>query len=91
MKMPLNHEETQAIVEGTTRFAMEGDSATRLLVGNLVAFLVKKGLIDQDEYLQETLKTKEFLSENYEPEKESDLKMVENIFNLHINDLKAPD
>ena len=40
--MPLNHEETQAIVEGTTRFAMEGDSATRLLVGNLVAFLVKK-------------------------------------------------
>lgn len=91
MKMPLNYEEAQTIAESAARFAIEGDSATRLLIGNLVKFLDEKGLIDKDEYLQETLKTKEFLSENYEPEKESDLKMVENIFNLHINDLKAPD
>ena len=89
--MSLSNEESQVIAENIVKVAIEGDSATRLLIGNLVAFLAKKGLIDQDEYLQETLKTKEFLSENYEPEKESDLKMVENIFNLHINDLKKPN
>ena len=89
--MPLNYEETQAIAESTARFAIEGDSATRLLIGNLVKLLDEKGLIDKDEYLQATLEMKKHLIENREPEGELSLEMVEKIFEFHINDLKNPD
>jgi hypothetical protein len=91
MKMPLNYEEAQAIAESTARFAIEGDSATRLLIGNLVKFLDEKGLIDKDEYLQTTLEMKKHLIENREQEGELSLEMVEKIFEFHINDLKTPD
>jgi len=91
MKMPLNYEETQAIAESTARFAIEGDSATRLLIGNLVKFLDEKGLIDKDEYLQATLEMKKHLIENREPEEKLCREMVEKIFEFHINDLKKPD
>ena len=74
--MPLNYEETQAIAESTARFAIEGDSATRLLIGNLVKFLDEKGLIDKDEYLQATLEMKKHLIENREPEGKLSLEMV---------------
>ena len=89
--MPLNYEEAQAIAESTARFAIEGDSATRLLIGNLVKFLDEKGLIDKDEYLQTTLEMKKHLIENREQEGELSLEMVEKIFEFHINDLKNPD
>ena len=89
--MPLNYEEAQAIAESTARFAIEGDSATRLLIGNLVKFLDEKGLIDKDEYLQTTLEMKKHLIENREQEGELSLEMVEKIFEFHINDLKTPD
>ena len=91
MKMPLNYEEAQAIAESTARFAIEGDSATRLLIGNLVKFLDEKGLIDKDEYLQTTLEMKKHLIENREQEGELSLEMVEKIFEFHIDDLKTPD
>ena len=91
MKMPLNYEEAQAIAESTARFAIEGDSATRLLIGNLVKFLDEKGLINKDEYLQTTLEMKKHLIENREQEGELSLEMVEKIFEFHINDLKTPD
>lgn len=91
MKMPLNYEEAQAIAESTARFAIEGDSATRLLIGNLVKFLDEKGLIDKDEYLQTTLEMKKHLIENREQEGELSLEMVEKIFDFHIDDLKTPD
>ena len=89
--MPLNYEEAQAIAESTARFAIEGDSATRLLIGNLVKFLDEKGLIDKDEYLQTTLEMKKHLIENREQEGELSLEMVEKIFDFHIDDLKTPD
>ena len=89
--MPLNYEETQAIAESTARFAIEGDSATRLLIGNLVKFLDEKGLIDKDEYLQATLEMKKHLIENREQEEGLSLEMMEKIFEFHINDLKNPD
>ena len=89
--MPLNYEEAQAIAESTARFAIEGDSATRLLIGNLVKFLDEKGLINKDEYLQTTLEMKKHLIENREQEGELSLEMVEKIFEFHINDLKTPD
>lgn len=91
MKMPLNYEEAQAIAESTARFAIEGDSATRLLIGNLVKFLDEKGLIDKDEYLQATLEMKKHLIENREQEEGLSLEMMEKIFEFHINDLKNPD
>ena len=89
--MPLNYEEAQAIAESTARFAIEGDSATRLLIGNLVKFLDEKGLIDKDEYLQATLEMKKHLIENREQEEGLSLEMMEKIFEFHINDLKNPD
>ena len=91
MKMPLNYEAAQAIAESTARFAIEGDSATRLLIGNLVKFLDEKGLIDKDEYLQATLEMKKHLIENREQEEGLSLEMMEKIFEFHINDLKNPD
>ena len=91
MKMTLNYEAAQTIAESAARFAIEGDSATRLLIGNLVKFLDEKGLIDKDEYLQTTLEMKKHLIENREQEGELSLEMVEKIFEFHINDLKTPD
>lgn len=40
--MSLSNEESQVIAENIVKVAIEGDSATRLLIGNLVAFLAKK-------------------------------------------------
>ena len=91
MKMPLNYEAAQTIAESAARFAIEGDSATRLLIGNLVKFLDEKGLIDKDEYLQATLEMKKHLIENREQEEGISLEMMEKIFEFHINDLKNPD
>ena len=91
MKMTLNYEAAQTIAESAARFAIEGDSATRLLIGNLVKFLDEKGLIDKDEYLQATLEMKKHLIENREQEGELSLEMVEKFFDFHINDLKNPD
>ena len=91
MKMTLNYEAAQTIAESAARFAIEGDSATRLLIGNLVKLLDEKGLIDKDEYLQATLEMKKHLIENREPEGKLSLEMVEKIFDFHINDLKNPD
>ena len=76
MKMTLNYEAAQTIAESAARFAIEGDSATRLLIGNLVKFLDEKGLIDKDEYLQATLEMKKHLIENREPEGKLSLEMV---------------
>ena len=89
--MSLSNGESQVIAENIVKVAIEGDSATRLLIGNLVKFLDEKGLIDKDEYLQATLEMKKHLIENHEPEGKLSLEMVKKIFDFHINDLKTPD
>lgn len=72
------------LVEAT----LEGDHVTRLLIGNLVGFLIKNGTMSYDEYLQFTQQTKKHLIENSEDASESKVKMIESIFNLHLEDLK---
>lgn len=67
---------------------LEGDCVTRLLIGNLVGFLIKNGTMSYDEYLQFTQQTKKHLIENSEDASESKVKMIESIFNLHLEDLK---
>lgn len=42
------------LVEAT----LEGDQVTRLLIGNLVSFLIKNGTVSYEEFLQFTLQTK---------------------------------
>jgi len=72
------------LVEAT----LEGDQVTRLLIGNLISFLIKNGTVSYEEYLQFTLQTKKELIENFKDSSDSKLKMIESIFDLHIDDLK---
>lgn len=86
--MTLENKMAEVIAEQLVKVALSGDSANRLLIGNLIVFLIKKGVIDESEYLQFTQETKDHLAANREPDGESDLNMVESIFDLHLNDLK---
>lgn len=86
--MTLENKMAEVIAEQLVKVALSGDSANRLLIGNLIVFLIKKGVIDESEYLQFTQETKDHLAANREPDSESDLNMVESIFDLHLNDLK---
>ena len=72
------------LVEAT----LEGDQVTRLLIGNLVSFLMKNGTVSYEDYFQFTQQTKKYLIETSEDTSESKVKMIESIFDLHIDDLK---
>lgn len=72
------------LVEAT----LEGDHVTRLLIGNLVSFLIKNGTVNYEDYFQFTQQTKKYLIETSEDSSESKVKMIESIFDLHLDDLK---
>jgi hypothetical protein len=72
------------LVEAT----LEGDQVTRLLIGNLVSFLMKNGTVSYEDYFQFTQQTKKYLIETSEDTSESKVKMIESIFDLHLDDLK---
>ena len=50
------------LVEAT----LEGDHVTRLLIGNLVSFLIKNGTVNYEDYFQFTQQTKKYLIETSE-------------------------
>lgn len=70
------------------KVTLNGDSATRLLVGNLVNFLASKGIINRDEYLDYVEETKRGLIESASIEDEDRSEMIKNVFDLHLNDFK---
>ena len=65
----------------------DGDVATQLLVGSLVSFLAKKGVIDINEYIEFTEQTKKSITTDSEALNER----IEIYFNSHINDLRKPE
>lgn len=88
--MQMSHE-LEVASEQLIKLAMNGDSATRILVGNLVNFLAMKGVIDREEYLKYVEETKEFLIKESDSSDTDKTQMIETLFDLHINDFKSPE
>lgn len=80
--------EIEVVGSELIKVTLNGDSATRLLVGNLVNFLASKGIINRDEYLDYVEETKRDLIENASIEDEDRSEMIKNVFDLHLNDFK---
>ncbi|MGA4854188.1 hypothetical protein ACPC5U_13050 [Acinetobacter haemolyticus] len=81
-------DELVALVESTTEVSLSSGSSSRLLVGSLVAYLIDKGVVDQEEYLKHTVSMKEHLLANRKFSSETDKKILEASFDAHINDLQ---
>jgi len=81
--------ELEVASEQLIKLTMNGDSATRILVGNLVNFLAMKGVIDREEYLKYVEETKEFLIKESDSGDTDKTQMIETLFDLHINDFKS--
>lgn len=69
------------------------DDAAELLISNLVEFLVEKDVINLDEYLEHTKKTKERLlnkvNKNADQDEGEQIRVaIEQTFNWHIDDFK---
>ena len=88
--MQMSHE-LEVASEQLIKLTMNGDSATRILVGNLVNFLAMKGVIDREEYLKYVEETKEFLIKESDSGDTDKTQMIETLFDLHINDFKSPE
>lgn len=80
--------EIEVVGSELIKVTLNGDSATRLLVGNLVNFLASKGIINRDEYLDYVEETKRGLIESASIEDEDRSEMIKNVFDLHLNDFK---
>jgi len=80
--------EIEVVGSELIKVTLNGDSATRLLVGNLVNFLASKGIINRDEYLDYVEETKRDLIESASIEDEDRSEMIKNVFDLHLNDFK---
>lgn len=77
-------------------FISAKDDSTQLLISNLVDFLAEKGVINLDEYLEHTEKTKNKLlgkiSSNTDQEGNKQIMTaIEQTFTWHVNDFKKPD
>lgn len=83
--------ELEVVATELIKVSLNGDSAARLLIGNLVNFLADKGVIDRDEYLDYVKETKKLLDEGGALDDESQMDMIKNIFDLHLNDFKKPE
>lgn len=83
--------ELEVVGSELIKVSLNGDSATRLLVGNLVNFLANKGIIDRNEYLEYVKDTKNDLIEGFGIEDEDQREMIKNVFDLHLNDFNKPD
>nr|WP_081403379.1 antA/AntB antirepressor family protein [Acinetobacter equi] len=68
------------------RFLVVHGKQTKPLVGSLVSFLAKKGVIDINEYIEFTEQTKKSITTDSEALNER----IEIYFNSHINDLRKP-
>lgn len=86
-----SNNELEVIATELIKVSLEVDSATRLLIGNLVNFLADKGIIDRDEYLDYVKETKKLLDKDGALDDESQMDMVKNVFGLHLNDFKKPE
>lgn len=83
--------EIEVIGSELIKVSLDGDSATRLLVGNLVNFLANKNIINRDEYLEYVKETRDFLSNGAELDDEAKIDMIKTTFDLHINDFQKPE
>ena len=74
-------------------FISAKDDSAELLISNLVGFLAEKGVINLDEYLEHTQKTKERLvgkiNKNADQDNGEQIRVaIEQTFNWHIDDFK---
>lgn len=83
--------EIEVIGSELIKVSLDGNSATRLLVGNLVNFLASKNIINRDEYLEYIKETRDFLSNGAELDDEAKIDMIKTTFDLHINDFQKPE
>ena len=83
--------EIEVIGSELIKVSLDGNSATRLLVGNLVNFLANKNIINRDEYLEYVKETRDFLSNGTELDDEAKIDMIKTTFDLHINDFQKPE
>ena len=86
--MSLSNNDIEILAQELVSVSLNGDSGTRVLVGNLVNFLAKKGVIDRNEYLDYVKETSELLSEDSDSENEARNNMIKSVFDLHINDFQ---
>ena len=83
--------EVETIGSELMKVSLNGDAATRLLIGNLINFLASKNLIDRDEYVEYVKETRDFLSNTAKSKSEDEIYMIQTVFDLHINDFQKPE
>ncbi|ATZ64241.1 hypothetical protein [Acinetobacter bereziniae] len=81
--------ELETAIETLVDYIASSDDATQLLVGNLVAFLIEKKVIDINEYVEYTENSKgRILSSINDDPSGKKSKAVENIFDWHVRGFK---
>lgn len=75
------------IAEHLTETANEV-AANKVLFDHLLSFLFAKGIVDKSEYLKSVEACKELAIKEFKAENEEEVKVLEDIFNVHIENLK---
>lgn len=79
--------QTTAIIENLVANAND-TTANKVLFDHLLSYLFIKGIIDKSDYLKSVEYCKEFAIKEFGVENENEVKVIEEIFNSHIKDLK---
>lgn len=87
-----NNEDQIEWIEKLIKYSSDGDEVINSLVGNLVNYLVKKEVIEIEDYLDFTKNTRDVYISNLKKEghdEESNIvNHVKKQFNMHINDFE---
>ncbi|MDR3027251.1 MAG: hypothetical protein LBV35_02200 [Acinetobacter sp.] len=87
-----NNEDRIEWIEKLIKYSSDGDEVINSLVGNLVNYLVKKEVIEIEDYLDFTKNTRDVYISNLKKEghdEESNIvNHVKKQFNMHINDFE---
>lgn len=76
------------VIEELVGLTMNSNRANLFILGNLVAFLAEKGVIDLDEYLEFTKNAKDHIVGESKDQDEARLKAINTMFDIHLNDFK---